>query len=188
MRPGSVYALWIVAEHGRFSPGGTICAHLKQLLHVGDHVVVTAEQRAVGIGRSAPTCWAAARCIGAAEAALAKGAVIAAQLLPVSPDEVTFSVGRLVVGVDPLRGIGLIAMASAARDDGGASDGGSTGLDTECLETAPFHHDSGQNRSGRHMTTGHVLFHSRKRQDLPDGPPIPPHMTVPIVLRPSERN
>ena len=68
--------------------------------------------------------------VRAAEAVLAKGAVIAARLLQASPDEVTFAAGRFVVGADPSRGIGLLAVANAARDGGGASDGDCAGLDT----------------------------------------------------------
>jgi carbon-monoxide dehydrogenase large subunit len=68
--------------------------------------------------------------VRAAEAVLAKGAVVAARLLQASPDEVTFAAGRFVVGADPSRGVGLLAVASAARDGGGASDGDSAGLDT----------------------------------------------------------
>ena len=48
---GALYALWITAEHGRFSPGDTIYVHQRQPPRVGDHVVVTVDQHIVGIGK-----------------------------------------------------------------------------------------------------------------------------------------
>jgi hypothetical protein len=48
---GALYALWITAEHGRFSPGDTIYVHQRQPPRVGDHVVVTVDQHIMGIGK-----------------------------------------------------------------------------------------------------------------------------------------
>ncbi len=68
--------------------------------------------------------------VRAAEAVIAKGAVIAARLLQASPDEMTFAAGRYVVGADPSRGIDLLTVADAAREGVTPQSSEGAGLDT----------------------------------------------------------
>ncbi len=68
--------------------------------------------------------------VRAAEAVIAKGAVIAARLLQASPDEMTFAAGRFVVRDDSSRGVDLLAVADAAREGVTPQSGEGMGLDT----------------------------------------------------------
>jgi carbon-monoxide dehydrogenase large subunit len=71
----------------------------------------------------------AALCL-AAEIVVAKGRALAAHLLQAEVSAVTFVGGRFTVG-DVERGIGLLALAAAARDAANLPDGVSPGLDAD---------------------------------------------------------
>jgi carbon-monoxide dehydrogenase large subunit len=66
----------------------------------------------------------------AAQMVLSKGRAIAAHLLQADASEVSFAAGRLTVGGGE-RGIGLLALAEAARDPANVPDGMSPGLDAD---------------------------------------------------------
>ena len=65
--------------------------------------------------------------VKAAEAAIAKGRVVAARLLQANPSEIVFGEGRFTVSGSG-RGIDLLAVAAAARDPANLPDGMAPGL------------------------------------------------------------
>jgi carbon-monoxide dehydrogenase large subunit len=66
----------------------------------------------------------------AVDALVEKGMAIAARLLQAAPAQIAFSSGRFSVRDDPARGIGLLAVAEAARDPANLAPGETPGLDT----------------------------------------------------------
>ncbi len=66
----------------------------------------------------------------AAQMVLSKGRAIAAHLLQTDASEISFAAGRFTVGGGE-RGIGLLALAEAARDPANLPDGMTPGLDAD---------------------------------------------------------
>src|SRR5436190_1634076 len=82
-----------------------------------------------GAARRPRAAGSAALCL-VAEIVVAKGRALAAHLLQAEVSAVTFVGGRFTVG-DGERGIGLLALAAAARDAANLPDGVSPGLDAD---------------------------------------------------------